>query len=435
VSGARDGSGCKATQPDGTWAQVVRLLGPTVLAVACSGGSQNGFGDGSVDGSAMSEAGPADAGGDTDTDTGPKTVDNVAPLTLSNGPDGDRSENIPYVTITLCVPGTTSCQTIEDVAVDTGSSGVRIVASALSSISLPAAPGTGGTLVECGMFGSGYTWGSVRLADVKVAGEVAARIPIQLVGDPEFPTVPSECSDSGPPLDTQMEFDSNGLFGINQIIADCGEACIAPNPTPGAYYGCTGSTCSVAAVPVAQQISNPIASFSSDNNGSVLEFPSVGPNGSATLNGKLIFGIGTQDNNALGDATVLTTDTFGNFSTQFDGQVLSESFIDSGTNFLAFNDGSIPACSEPSFLFCPNSTLSLSAVNVGLNGTHSTVSFTVANALNLLEGAPNSAFDNIAGPGFTGSFDWGLPFFLGRNVFVALQGASTPGGKGPYFAY
>jgi hypothetical protein len=36
---------------------------------------------------------------------------------------------------------------------------------------------------------------------------------------------------------------------------------------------------------------------------------------------------------------------------------------------------------------------------------------------------------------FSGGFDWGLPFFFGRNVFVAIQGQSTPGGTAPYWAY
>ena len=35
-------------------------------------------------------------------------------------------------------------------------------------------------------------------------------------------------------------------------------------------------------------------------------------------------------------------------------------------------------------------------------------------------------------PGF---FDWGLPFFYGRTVFTAIEGAATPGGAGPYWAY
>jgi hypothetical protein len=33
------------------------------------------------------------------------------------------------------------------------------------------------------------------------------------------------------------------------------------------------------------------------------------------------------------------------------------------------------------------------------------------------------------------TFDFGLPFFYGRNVFTAIEGKNTAGGLGPYFAY
>ena len=35
----------------------------------------------------------------------------------------------------------------------------------------------------------------------------------------------------------------------------------------------------------------------------------------------------------------------------------------------------------------------------------------------------------------TSGFLFGVPFFYGRTVFTALDGATTPGGTGPYFAY
>jgi Protein of unknown function (DUF3443)/Protein of unknown function (DUF2844) len=33
------------------------------------------------------------------------------------------------------------------------------------------------------------------------------------------------------------------------------------------------------------------------------------------------------------------------------------------------------------------------------------------------------------------SFDWGLPFFYGRNVYTAIDAANTPAGPGPYIAF
>jgi hypothetical protein len=40
----------------------------------------------------------------------------------------------------------------------------------------------------------------------------------------------------------------------------------------------------------------------------------------------------------------------------------------------------------------------------------------------------------VAGPN-PGGFAWGLPFFFGRTVFTAIDGQTTPGGVGPYFAF
>jgi hypothetical protein len=45
-----------------------------------------------------------------------------------------------------------------------------------------------------------------------------------------------------------------------------------------------------------------------------------------------------------------------------------------------------------------------------------------------------AAISNLAGPQHS-NFDFGLPFFFGRNVLVAFDGKSTPGGTGPFTAY
>jgi hypothetical protein len=60
------------------------------------------------------------------------------------------------------------------------------------------------------------------------------------------------------------------------------------------------------------------------------------------------------------------------------------------------------------------------------------VNFNVGNA-DALNGR-FSALNEVAGPN-PGGFDWGLSFFFGRTVFTAIEGQTTPGGVGPYFAF
>jgi hypothetical protein len=74
----------------------------------------------------------------------------------------------------------------------------------------------------------------------------------------------------------------------------------------------------------------------------------------------------------------------------------------------------------------------------GVNGINSAVSFDVGNATALTQAdAGDAVMPLLAGPAFVTStiFDWGLPFFYGRNVYAAVEQQSTPGGTGPYIAY
>jgi hypothetical protein len=72
------------------------------------------------------------------------------------------------------------------------------------------------------------------------------------------------------------------------------------------------------------------------------------------------------------------------------------------------------------------------------NGARATVNFSVANADTLVTSNPGFVvFGNLGATELTAtSFDWGLPFFFGRNVYTAIEGAGTPGGPtGPYVAF
>ena len=366
------------------------------------------------------------------------TAPNVQAITVGPGPTNNI--NLLYTTVTICAPGSTSnCQSIDHVLVDTGSTGLRIMSSLLSpSLSLRQQTNAGGNpIVACGQFANGYTWGPVKLADVKISGEQAASVPIQVIGDPAFSMVPDSCSGIGLPHDTVEALGANGVLGIGVLQQDCGIAC-AQRVVPGTYYICASTVCQETQAALTQQLQNPIGMFSVNNNGVIISLPSIPASGAFSVRGSMIFGIGTQGNNGLGNAHVIPVDqNTGTFTTLLGGLTYSNSFIDSGSNALFFADGNIPTCPSNSDFDCPASALILSATNQGASGAASIVNFQVANAELLFKTHSTFfAFANLAGTNSAAtSFDWGLPFFFGRLVFTAIEGQNTPAGLGPYVAY
>jgi hypothetical protein len=380
----------------------------------------------------------AGCGGGSSSTPPPNTIvstgNNVAPISVNGGPVGNYAD-AAFISVTVCVPGTSTCQTVDDILVDTGSSGLRILSSALT-VALPQQNATDGNPVfECFPFESGYTWGPVQTADVEIAGEKASSTPIEAVGTST--AVPEGClSFDLPPSNNLDDLGANGILGVGLFAQDCGSSC----PTT-IYYECPASGCVGISQSLALQVPNPVSLFTTDNDGVIIELPAVSGGEAPTLSGSLVFGIGTQSNNALGSATVYGADPeFGSFTTSFNGTAYPGSFIDSGSNgyfFLSSGVSGIPACSDEPGFYCPSSTENLSATNEGTNGTSGKVSFSIANADTLFN-SNDDAFADLGGAGSDAPpyfFDWGLPFFFGRNVFVAIQGGTAPGGTTPYWAY
>jgi hypothetical protein len=306
---------------------------------------------------------------------------------------------------------------------------------------------SGSPLGECIVFAdTTYAWGPIATADIQLASEKAPAVPIQIIGEPGFPTVPSACGATGAADDTPDTMGANGILGIGLFKQDCGPGC-APNSglsnVPDVYFRCpnpsVNSSCTATTVALQGQVQNPVWLLPNDNNGLIISLPSVPLGGANTVDGSLILGIGTRSNNALLSANIYTTDNYGNFSTTFDAITysgLNGSYIDSGTNFLSFpspSTTSLPACSDAPQAYCPTTTQTYSAVNIGVNNVSGTVSFRVSNADKLFQSG-NTAFSDLGG-NLVGGFAWGLPFFFGRNVFVAIEQQQTPSGTGPYWAY
>lgn len=382
-------------------------------------------------------------------------------VVVNSGPDPTHfmSANTLFTTVTLCVHGTTTCQTIDHIQVDTASYGFRVLASALNSTMLNALPvasaSDGHPLVECAQFADGYSWGPVSVADLQVGGETANSLPIQIIGSDVSPsyypishtTVPAACiqgyTGNAISENTVDSFGANGIIGIGVFKQDCGLSC-QNGTSAGVYYSCISDTssavnCTGIAVPVANQVLNPVPLFTTDNNGSIIVLPTAPAAGETTLTGSLIFGIDTETNNVSGTQTVLTVDDYGDFTTIFNSQTYDTSFIDSGSNGLFFQDNAITQCSSGDGFYCPTSALAFTA-NLGITPTTGsftslyTASFGIANADNM-----TSTFSVLPQLGGTYSdattFDWGLPFFYGKRVANAIEGDSTTVGPGPYVAF
>lgn len=433
--------------------QFAALLSFAFFVAACGSG-----------GSSSSSGGFSSGGGGGTTGA---QANNSTPLVVDFGPAEllaaqSADEDVPFITVTVCVPGTTTCQTIDHVEVDTGSEGLRIVAPALT-LSLPQQTVGTNAIAECVQFGDlTYGWGPVASADIQIAGEVAKNVPIQIL-EQNFQTTPTSCSSgqTGGQLFDIQSLGAKALLGVGVFRQDCGGGCATGAP-PGAYYSCDGTSCNPTSESLTAQVQNPVWMFPVDNNGVVMTLPSVPDTGQTTATGTMIFGIGTQSNNGLGAAAVLPVDpNTGNFAAQFMGTTYNDfngsgsghgsSFIDSGSNGFFFLDSAtltnqfglnIPDCPQSSGLtgfYCPGTTQQISVNVLGetSNGTPSgsarTITFKVANANTLFQ-SNFSAFNDVAGEN-SNSFDFGLPFFFGKTVFTAIEGQTTPSGNGPYVAF
>jgi hypothetical protein len=387
----------------------------------------------------LSLAAACGGGSGSTTSASPPAIDNVQPIQVNLGPHGDYLNGL-FTSVTICVPGSSNCQTIDGVLVDSGSEGLRLLASEVRLPLTPATDASGNVLANCANFADlSYQWGPITKASVQMAGEIAPSVNIQLVGGAAVPGAPDACSSGGTAADTLSALGARGILGIGLFREDCGAGCAgARRVPPPVYFACGpgGGSCTATTVALAGQVQNPVWLFPQDNNGYSVTLPTIPDTGARTVSGSLIFGIGTQSNNALGSARPYTTDNVGNVTTTFNGTTMS-GYFDTGSNTISFLDDStipLPACpGDDKDFSCPATTQRLTATNTGQNGTTAPITFSAANAETLFNSS-NFAFNDIVGPD-SGDFDWGLPFFFGRTVFTGIEGQTTPAGIGPLWAF
>jgi hypothetical protein len=413
------------------------VLAPCLLC-ACIGGSK---------GTATSTVPPTPT-----VNTLAVVVDAGPPVGVPPMPVG--AVNRPYVTVKVCVPGGTTCANIDHVLLDTGSWGLRLVRSVLTADGVTLTPSAGGAageiLEECATFSGGATWGPVALADVTLAGEVAAKLPVQVMDDTNTNAPPpASCGANGSVHNDVPTVLANGILGVGVFAQDCGAACAAPAPPANSnYYGCTAAgVCTAENVALTGQVTNPVAAFAADNNGVIVNLPNLqNANGDATVSGEVIFGLGTQTDNALPATglTVLGTDAGGDFTAMYNGGTTAlPALIDSGSDDYAFADPSMATCTatapnNPLWVgyYCPAvAPQSVSAVNtgVGANNATNTVQFAVADPNTFVANA--TAFINLGGGQGSTRFTWGMPFFYGRKIYIGIDQTMSGTLKGPFYAY
>jgi hypothetical protein len=379
----------------------------------------------------------------------PNPGQNVLTVTVNGSSCGSASDqyaNEPCTSVTIWAPGTSNCQTINNILVDTGSFGLRIFSSVITVPLQPIANGSGNE-AECVQYGDGDSqWGQVQLADIQLAGEPTVTVPIQTINY-GYATPPSPCTKpQSVPETSPSSSGFNGILGVGLLAQDCGSTC-ATDIDNGMYYTCTGSTCTQTAASMENQVQNPVSLLPIDNNGVVFNLPALDQGGATSVTGTLTLGIETQPNNTPSGVTTYTANIEGEFNTTF-GSVTTPSFIDSGSSVLFTPPASnLPSCgsaqggnhgSNWDSLFCPATYQSLVATNNGSDGsTSASVPFMVGNAYNLFTSG-NMVFADLASLSAsdnTAYFDWGLPFFYGRTVYVGIDGFTSTIGTGTYWAY
>lgn len=358
---------------------------------------------------------------------------NVIPIQM-----GCAYTNEPCVAVKFCQPGTSNCTTISHVLLDTGSYGFRVFSSALGYLNL--SQNVSG-LAEVVHYADGSCdWGPVKVADIYLGGQKAPNVPIQVI-DASYKSIPGSAGCTSPESDPQLS-GFNAILGVGLWSNDCPN-CVSSAPS-GNYYNCSTGTCTPTSVSAANQVTNPIALLSSTyNNGILISLSAIGSNfgsnsvtGGATLGVDTISGYpspGSPDGTNTANAPnmrAFPADSSLFFNTIYKGNLYSNSFIDTGSNFWNFSDNSITQCSDG--FYCPVTNQNLTAIP----GGGSAVSFSIGNASSVINSNP--AYNNVGvylDPSFD-SFDWGIPFYFGRNVFHIIKGKTSINlGTGPAWGF
>ena len=350
---------------------------------------------------------------------------NVLPLVMRT-PHGGFNRMV--VSVTVCDPGTERCATVDDVMVDTGSTGLRLEASAVPSwLRLPPFLGPGGKpLAECLRFVHDTAWGTLNRADVRLGGLTARGLPLQVIDDLDG-AQPTTC------LRSDVRPTSNGTLGVGQHPFDCQGTCEQRADAPGVFVrdGAAGWSPVEGAIEPAYRLPNPVSYLPGHDDGIVIELPSPSDGGAREIAGTLTFGVGVGAGDRVGTAGILHLDASGRFTTVLGGRSYPTSSIDSGTETYVLRDDGLPRCRDMAWAYCAEPRRTLDAEMVGADGKRIPTRFGVGNYRATRERHAGASDDvaEVAEPQST-AFVWGAPFFLGRRISLVGDGSSVPGAPG-----
>jgi len=374
-------------------------------------------------------------GGGGSSGSSSQSANNQLPVVVDRGVNESAPLNRPFVTVTLCVPGTNTCQTIDHVLLDSGSDGLRVPASVLanrSSYPQLMSP-TSQPLYTCANYAAGYDFGSVNTADVKLGGLTAKAVPFQIIDDSQPQIgIPDSCNSSGSYFDF-VAAGQNAIVGIRNWVYDEDRS-----------YTCNDGGCTeINNLPESMLIGSPIIRIPGNNNGASIQFPSVPANGAQSFIGVLTIGINTQANNSIGSDVSLLYTRDSLFKASYNN-VNQASTFDSGTPYIIFTDNGIPLCNAGAAegFYCPVSPMLINAVFSNFDGGNQVnASYLLQNPLIYYDNAvANNTLLPYAGAPCSGCesfadsiFLWGLPYFYGKTIYSGFPGVVINGESQPPF--
>ncbi len=310
--------------------------------------------------------------------------------------------NTPVVTLTICVPGSTSnCQEVPNILLDFGSTGLRLSHTLSIAGELPQETANGQPLTECYYFESGYNYGPVVSATVTL-GTNHVTVPVQISNS----LLSAPCGSLVSPSSSSAPFEPlyNGILGVLFPQYD--------NTSSSAIYLAGEQVWTPAQN---ETVQNPVylLTSTSNNNGVLLSISTTvsETTGAPGFTGTLTFGAPTSG------TTSLQTDTSGEINAAYpSGSASVPAFFDTGSNgFFIENPDNIPNCTgNLAGFFCGNApSQSATLTGTGTNLSY-TLTFAIDNAQTLLS-TGNTVFSTLGGYQ-QGIFDAGFPAFLYGNA-------------------